>query len=80
MMFRIGSNTSSTRFTRAAKTPSGKAMATEIRTDTLTSAIVWMDAPQRPANKQKANITAAKTATRLLAKKNAATTTIPINK
>ncbi|MNF71029.1 hypothetical protein D3C76_1877410 [compost metagenome] len=55
-------------------------MATEINTATETSAMVCMEAAQRPANRQNANIKAANTATRLLAKKNAPTTTMAMNR
>ncbi|MNL00388.1 hypothetical protein D3C87_1208200 [compost metagenome] len=78
MMLRIGKNASSTRFTRAARTPSGKAMDTEISTATETSAMVCMDATHSPENRQNANINPANRATFLLAKNNANTTTPPI--
>ncbi|MNO03462.1 hypothetical protein D3C81_2241750 [compost metagenome] len=77
-MLRMGKNASSTFFTRAARTPSGNAIATEISTATDTSAMVCIDATQSPENKQNANIKAENTATFLLAKKNASNATPPI--
>ena len=62
MMSRTGRSAASKRGRRAARMPSGTAIATEIATETETSAIVSIDSSQRSIRKQKPSATTASTA------------------